>query len=63
MLNLRERQRAVLVDNLPGLANLVAGATVFGQLLSDRGYSIPIGVVGALLWFLLVGVTIALARR
>ena len=62
MLELRKGQRAVLVDKLPDLANVAAGAMTFGQFLGQQPVSLPIAGIGLVLWFILMGVTMGLAR-
>lgn len=62
MLRLNNAQRAVLVDKVPDLANVGAAALVFGQFLSDRGFSTQLALVGGALWFLLVGGAVWIAR-
>jgi len=39
MLRLKRGQRRVLVEKVPDAANVAAGALVFGQALSDRGFA------------------------
>jgi hypothetical protein len=63
MLELNERQRAVLIDKLPDAANLAAGALVFGQFLSDRPVSLAVEVAGIGLWLVFTGVAVGLARK
>jgi hypothetical protein len=63
MLELRERQRAVLIDKVPDLANVAAGALIFGQLLNERPISPVIAVTGLGVWVVLAGFALALARK
>lgn len=63
MLQLRERQRAVLIEKLPDLANVAAGALIFGQFLGERPISPVIGLTGLGLWFVLTGFAMVLARK
>ena len=63
MLSLKDEQRAVLVDKLPDLANVTAGAMVFGQAMSDRRFSFEIAGLGIALWFVFIGVSLLFARR
>ena len=46
MLELKQGQRAVLVDKLPDFANVAAGAMVVGQFLSDRPFSPGVAAFG-----------------
>jgi hypothetical protein len=39
MLELRTRQREILIDKLPDVANLAAGALVFGQFIGSETFS------------------------
>jgi hypothetical protein len=52
MLKLNREQRALLADKLSDLANLAAGALVFGQFLADRRFSPIIAVFGVVGWIL-----------
>jgi hypothetical protein len=40
MLRLKPRQRAVIVEKLPDLANIVAGVFVIGQFVGDEPASL-----------------------
>ena len=50
MLVLKGKQRAMLVDKLPDVANLALGALVFGQFLRDDPYSLEVATVGVAIW-------------
>jgi hypothetical protein len=54
MLRLNRRQREVLIEKLPDVANLVAASTSFGQFLADRPFSTWLALGGVttsmLLW-------------
>ena len=63
MVELSEGQRRVLTDKLPDVANVAAGAMVFGQFLGDRPFSMPLATAGAVAWLALSIVTLFLARR
>ena len=63
MVELTHGQRAVLIDKLPDIANVAAGALVFGQFLSDRAFSLPLAAFGAVLWIVLICCAVVLARR
>ncbi len=52
MLKLNRGQFALLADKLPDVANLAAGALVFGQLLSESRFSPIIAVFGIAAWLL-----------
>ena len=61
MLRLKSRQRAVIVDKLPDLANLVAGVFVLGQFVGEEPASVWYVIVGLALWAGLAGVTLLIA--
>ena len=61
MIVLNRRQRAVLSDKLPDVANVAAGALVFGQFLGGRPFSLRLAVVGFALWILFVVCSVLLA--
>ena len=63
MLELCERQRAVLIDKLPDVGNVAAGALIFGQALSERGFSRSIALWGFGVWLLMGGFAVVLAGR
>jgi len=61
MLRLKLRQRAVIVEKLPDLANLVAGVLVLGQFVGEEPASIWLVTAGAAIWAGLAGVTMLIA--
>lgn len=63
MLEFSVEQRVLLAETLRDIANIAAGALLFGQFLSDRPFSVPLGIMGAALWFCLVVFAIAVAGR
>jgi hypothetical protein len=63
MLKLTTSQRAVLVEKLPDVANVAAGAMVFGQLLAGQDFSIMAALAGAGIWLFVMGVSLALAGK
>jgi hypothetical protein len=54
MLRLKSRQRNLLIEKVPDVANLTAASTFFGQLLTDRPFSLAVALTGIaasmLLW-------------
>jgi hypothetical protein len=62
MLRLNKTQRGILIDKVPALANVAAGAMLFGQFLSQRSFSLFVAVGGIVLWFFLTGCAMALAK-
>ena len=62
MLRLNRRQREVLIEKMPDVANLVAASTFLGQLLTDRPFSVRLAIVGIATWTLLWALTLLLAE-
>ena len=63
MLELKRRQRGVLIDKLPDAANVAAGALLFGQFLSEQAFSLGLAIVGGAVWMFFLGCAVALATR
>jgi hypothetical protein len=63
MLSLDETQRAILIEKVPDIANVAAGATVFGQAVSDRPFSFWLASTGLVVWTVLMTLTLLLARK
>jgi hypothetical protein len=63
MLVLQREQHVLLAETLREIANVAAGAMVFGQSLADRPLSPWLAVLGAGLWVSLVIVAVLLAGR
>jgi hypothetical protein len=63
MLRLKPKQREVLVDKVPDVANLVAASTFFGQFLMDRPFSAWLAVGGITTSMLLWIATLLLAEE
>ena len=63
MLRLTRFQRTVLVETLRDVANVAVAALVFGQALSDRGYSSALAALGICVWLVVVASALVLARR
>lgn len=61
MLRLKPRQRAVIVEKLPDLANIIAGVFVVGQFVGEQPASLSLVVAGAAIWIGLAGVTLMIA--
>ena len=61
MLRLKPRQRAVAVEKLPDLANVIAGLLVFGQFVDDEPVSIWLVAAGLAIWLILAWATLFLA--
>jgi hypothetical protein len=62
MLRLKRRQRDVILDKLPDLANLIAGALIFGRFLSGGRFSLTVALAGFVLWAVSIAWTLWLAR-
>ena len=63
MLELNRGQRSLLAETLRDIANIAAGAMLFGQFVGDRPFSWPLGSLGAAVWVCLVGFAIIIAGR
>ena len=63
MLRLRQRQREVLIDKGPDMANLAMGGLVFGQFLRPEPFSFPVAVAGLAIWLIAMGLAIAWAEE
>jgi len=63
MLELSPAQRVLLAETLRDIANVAAGAMVFGQFLTERPFSPSLGVLGMAVWICLVVSAIAVAGR
>lgn len=59
MLRLSTEQRRLLADKLCDIANLAAGALIFGQFIGDQRFSVPLALLGSVVW--VVGVVLAIA--
>ena len=62
MLRLNRRQREVLIEKMPDVANLVAASTFLGQLLTDRPFSARLAIAGFGAWTLLWALILFLAE-
>jgi len=61
MLRLKRAQLTVLIETLRDAANVAVGALVFGQALSERGYSPAPALTGICTWAAPVVFAFALA--
>lgn len=55
MLRLKRKRRAILAEKIPDIANIAAGALVFGQMLDGGRFSGLLALVGFVVWVLLFG--------
>jgi len=53
MLRLTSRQRTMLIEKVPDVANLILASTFLGQFLSGRAFSIGLALAGLGGWALL----------
>lgn len=62
MLKLTDRQRVVLVQTIPPLANLAVGTLVFGQFLRRQPFSIALALAGIGIWVVLVSTALVVTE-
>ena len=62
-LALQYQQRMLLAETVRDIANIAAGAMVFGQFLGAQVFSLWTAVGGAVVWVGFVSWAIALARE
>ena len=62
MLRLKPRQRVVPIEKVPDAANLAAGSMFFGQFLTDRPFSVILGLIGITAWIAFWVFTLLLAE-
>ncbi len=63
MLGWSPQQRTLFSETLRDIANVAAGAMVFGQFLSERAFSPWQALVGVAVWGTLVAAALASAGR
>jgi len=63
MLELSLNQRKLLAETLRDIANFAAAALIFGQLVSERTFSIWLALLGIALWGCFVASAVALIGR
>lgn len=61
MLRFKPRQRAVIVEKLPDLANIIAGVFVIGQFVGDEPASLWLIAAGLAMWISLAVLTLVVA--
>ena len=61
MLRLKHQQRAVIVEKLPDLANIIAGVFVIGQFVGEQPASLWLVAVGLLIWLVFAVLTLVVA--
>jgi hypothetical protein len=63
MLRLNPRQRDVLIEKMPDVANLAAGSMFLGQFLTERPFSVALAVAGVAGWIACWALTLVLSGR
>ena len=63
MLRWSQSQRELLAETIRDVANIAAGAMVFGQFLSDAEFSPILTVTGILFWGCLVVLAVRLVEE
>jgi hypothetical protein len=51
MIRLKQVQRSLLAEKVADVANVAAGALIFGQALSGTAFSVKLAIVGIGAWF------------
>ena len=62
MLRLKPQQRALLVDKVPDVANIIAGALVIGFFFGEPRASWPLLTAGLTIWLVVLGFALAIAE-
>ena len=62
MLVLDRAQRQILAETFRDIANVAAGAMLFGQFLSGQQFSTSVAMLGGALWILLTGHAVILVK-
>ena len=63
MLGWNQQQRRLLAETLRDVANIAAGAMVFGQFLSGRTFSPGLALLGLASWIVLIVFALSVAGR
>lgn len=63
MLRLTKRQRAILVETIPRLANLAVAGLIVSQFVGARRLSFTVAIAGVITWAALIVVTLVLVRN
>jgi hypothetical protein len=50
MIRLKREQRSLLAEKVADVANVAAGALIFGQALSGTAFSVKLAIVGIGAW-------------
>ena len=63
MLRLTPRRRAMLIEKVPDLANLILASTFLGQFLTDRPFSVVLAIAGLIGWAGFAALAFAVAEE
>ena len=63
MLLLNRAQRTLLAEKLADIANVAAGALIFGQCLSDYSFSLSLAAFGVAIWLMLTSFAVTIIKR
>ena len=62
MVGFDRSQRRLLAETVRDIANIAAGAMVFGQFVAGGPFSLPVAIFGGGLWVVLVGYAVVIAK-
>jgi hypothetical protein len=62
MVGLDRSQRRVLAETVRDIANIAAGAMIFGQFVAGAPFSIPVAIFGGVFWILCAGGEVIIAK-
>ena len=63
MVRLTREQRRLAAAHLPELANFAAGSFLFGQVLTERPYSLAVAFIGFVVWCGIFGTAVFPAKE
>jgi len=58
MIRLKREQRSLLAEKVADVANVTAGALIFGQALSGTAFSVKLAIVGIGAWLAMTAATV-----
>ena len=61
MLRLKHGQRELLAETFKDIANVAAGAMIFGQFIGEGSFSFPVAVIGGSIWLAFVATAVRLS--
>ena len=62
MVGFDRSQRRLLAETVRDIANIAAGALVFGQFVTGGPFSLPLAIFGGGLWVVLVGYAVVITK-